>query len=71
MPEHTINLSEADAALLQQVQQQQGLPTPEAAAEWLLKRHLRRVAQGMAGRGRALPPGPRVPGAKFFGSGRA
>ena len=71
MPEHTINLSEADAALLQQVRQQQGLSTLEAAAEWLLKRHLCCVVQGRVGRGRALSPGPRVLGAKFFGSGRA
>ena len=56
MPEHTINLSEADAALLQQVQQQQGLPTPEAAAEWLLKRHLRRVARAGCGAHRADEP---------------
>ena len=71
MPEHTINLSEADAALLQQVQQKEGLPTPEAAAEWLIKRHLRRVGRSMNQRGRALPTGPRVPGARFFGGGRA
>lgn len=70
MPEHTINLSDADAALLQQVQQQQGLPSPEAAAEWLIKRHLRRVGRTVTQRGRALPIGPRVPGAKFFGGGR-
>jgi hypothetical protein len=54
MPEHTITFSDADHELLQRVQLQRGLPSVEAAAEWLVKVRLRRAARATTGRGRAL-----------------
>lgn len=54
MPEHIITLTEADCALIERVQLQRGLPTLEAAAEWLVKVRLRRAARATTGRGRAL-----------------
>lgn len=54
MPEHTITLSDADLALLERIQAQRGLPTPDAAAEWLVKARLRRAIRQTTGRGRAL-----------------
>ena len=37
MPSITLNLTDADAALLARVQRRLGLGTANAAAEWLLK----------------------------------
>ena len=59
MPEHHITLSEEDARLVRRVQQRLCLPTLDAAAEWLLKARLRRMARRPHGRGRAAyPTGP-------------
>lgn len=41
-------------AVLNKVRVQQNLKTNEEAAEWLLRRRLRKGAQGLTGRGRAL-----------------
>lgn len=41
-------------AVLDQVRVQQNLNTNAEAAEWLLRRRLRKGAQGLTGRGRAL-----------------
>ncbi|MBK1686221.1 hypothetical protein [Rubrivivax gelatinosus] len=54
MPEHDIQLSEADTALLEQVRQRHGLDSIEQAAEMLAKARLRRAAHTSNGRGRAL-----------------
>ena len=54
MPEHTIYLTDADRTLLERVQEERGLPSLEAAAEWLVKTRLRRAARTSTGRGRAL-----------------
>lgn len=43
-------------ALLEQVRDQQGLASVDQAAEWLLRRRLRKGTQGLTGRGRALYP---------------
>ena len=54
MPEHTITFSDEDHALIERVQLRRGLPSLEAAAEWLVKARLRRAARATTGRGRAL-----------------
>lgn len=54
MPEHTIMLSEDDHKLLERVQAERGLATPQDAAEWLIKTRLRRAVRQATGRGRAL-----------------
>lgn len=43
-------------AVLERVRVQQNLNTQQEAAEWLLRRRLRKGAQGLTGRGRALYP---------------
>ncbi|GGW45218.1 hypothetical protein [Vreelandella hamiltonii] len=43
-------------AVLQQVCEQQELTSLDEAAEWLLRRRLRKGTQGLTGRGRALYP---------------
>lgn len=43
-------------AVLQQVCEQQDLSSLDEAAEWLLRRRLRKGTQGLTGRGRALYP---------------
>lgn len=43
-------------AVLQQVCEQQNLTSLDEAAEWLLRRRLRKGTQGLTGRGRALYP---------------
>ncbi|MDN7131752.1 hypothetical protein JNO04_05205 [Halomonas sp. MC140] len=43
-------------AVLQQVCEQQDLKNLNEAAEWLLRRRLRKGTQGLTGRGRALYP---------------
>lgn len=43
-------------AALEQVRQQQNLQSLDEAAEWLLRRRLRKGTQGLTGRGRALYP---------------
>ncbi len=40
--------------VLDAIRDQQGLDTREQAAEWLLRRRIRRGAQGLTGRGRAI-----------------
>ncbi|MCE7516665.1 hypothetical protein ACQKFL_01535 [Vreelandella titanicae] len=45
-------------AVLQQVCEQQDLQSLDDAAEWLLRRRLRKGTQGLTGRGRALYPVP-------------
>lgn len=54
MPELTIHVEEADQALLERVRLQQGLDTVDQAAEWLLKKSIRKIARQANGRGRAL-----------------
>ncbi|MDT0501617.1 MULTISPECIES: hypothetical protein [unclassified Halomonas] len=54
MPEHTMDLDQQAKAVLDAICEQQGLETREQAAEWLLRRRIRRGAQGLTGRGRAL-----------------
>ena len=43
-------------AALRQVCEQQDLTSLDDAAEWLLRRRLRKGTQGLTGRGRALYP---------------
>lgn len=43
-------------AVLQQVCEQHDLDSLDDAAEWLLRRRLRKGTQGLTGRGRALYP---------------
>ena len=54
MPEQPMELDQQAKAVLDAVCEQQGLETREQAAEWLLRRRIRRGAQGLTGRGRAL-----------------
>lgn len=54
MPEQTMELDQQAKAVLDAICQQQGLASREEAAEWLLRRRIRRGAQGLTGRGRAL-----------------
>lgn len=54
MPEQPMELDEQAKAVLDAVCEQQGLATREQAAEWLLRRRIRRGTQGLTGRGRAL-----------------
>lgn len=56
MPDHTINLTEAQLAQLEAVREQQGLDSIQQAAEWLAKLALRKAARRTSGRGRALYP---------------
>lgn len=50
----TISFSDVERETLERVRMQQGLDTIEQAAEWLAKRGIRRGAQRITGRGRAL-----------------
>ncbi|RCV89701.1 hypothetical protein [Billgrantia montanilacus] len=54
MPEQSLELDEHTTAKLDEICQQQGLESREQAAEWLLRRRLRKGAAGLTGRGRAL-----------------
>jgi len=54
MPEQPMDLDQQAKAVLEAVRVQQGLETREQAAEWLLRRRIRRGSQGLTGRGRAL-----------------
>lgn len=56
MPDHTINLSDAQLEMLDEVRCQQGLASIQQAAEWLAKSALRKAAKRTSGRGRALYP---------------
>lgn len=49
-----MELDQQARAVLDAVRHQQGLESREQAAEWLLRRRIRRGAQGLTGRGRAL-----------------
>ena len=53
---HHIPLSDDDERLLRRVQQRLCLPSIDAAAEWLLKARLRRLARRSTQRGRAIYP---------------
>lgn len=54
MPEQPLELDEQAKAVLDAVCEQQGLENHEQAAEFLLRRRIRRGTQGLTGRGRAL-----------------
>ncbi|MFM9269999.1 hypothetical protein ACJ7V3_07025 [Halomonas elongata] len=54
MPEQPIKLDQQSAEMLDAIREEQGLESREQAAEWLLRRRIRRGAQGLTGRGRAL-----------------
>lgn len=54
MPQQPIEMDEHTQAVLDAVCQQQELATREQAAEWLLRRRIRRGTQEITGRGRAL-----------------
>ncbi|MDC8802535.1 hypothetical protein PRZ61_03610 [Halomonas pacifica] len=54
MPEQAMELGQQMTAVLDAIRDQQGLETREQAAEWLLRRRIRRGAQGLTGRGRAI-----------------
>lgn len=54
MPEQRLELDQQMKAVLEAVREEQGLENREQAAEWLLRRRIRRGAQGLVGRGRAL-----------------
>ncbi|PKH63497.1 MULTISPECIES: hypothetical protein [unclassified Halomonas] len=56
MPEQPMDLDQQTIAVLDAVRKQQGLETRAQAAEWLLRRRIRRGSQGLTGRGRALYP---------------
>ncbi len=56
MPEQLIEIDARLNPVLEAVRAQQGLETLGQAAEWLLRRRLRKGAQGLTGRGRALYP---------------
>ncbi|OAZ99729.1 hypothetical protein [Halomonas sp. G11] len=49
-------LNEQLEDVLQQVCNQQNLSSLDEAAEWLMRRRLRKGTQGLTGRGRALYP---------------
>ncbi|MGO2242262.1 MAG: hypothetical protein ACTH5D_10945 [Halomonas sp.] len=52
----SLPLNDQLEAVLQQVCEQQNLSSLDEAAEWLLRRRLRKGTQGLTGRGRALYP---------------
>ncbi|SDG21962.1 hypothetical protein SAMN05216571_106145 [Onishia taeanensis] len=54
MPEQAMELDQQMKAVLESIRQEQGLESREQAAEWLLRRRIRRGAQGLTGRGRAI-----------------
>ena len=54
MPEHHIEWTEEERALLEQVRKKMELTTIGDAAEWLVKTRIRRVMRQTNGRGRAL-----------------
>lgn len=54
MPEQPMELDPQAREVLDTVRLQQGLETREQAAEFLLRRRIRRGAQGLTGRGRAI-----------------
>ena len=54
MPEQPMELDPQMTAVLDATREQQDLETRQQAAEWLLRRRIRRGAQGLTGRGRAL-----------------
>ncbi|MEQ4541163.1 MAG: hypothetical protein ABN479_19720 [Billgrantia sp.] len=57
MPEALrLALDEELAQTLEAVREQQGLETLDQAAEWLLRRRLRKGTASLTGRGRALYP---------------
>jgi len=54
MPQHHLVLDEELERQLEAVRQQQGLETTDQAAEWLLRRRMRKGVGNLTGRGRAL-----------------
>jgi hypothetical protein len=61
MPEVTLMVTDDLEELLERVRRQENLESIEQAAEWLLKRSIRRGAKRMTGRGRALHLAGRQP----------
>ncbi|MCT8469427.1 hypothetical protein KZO85_12610 [Chromohalobacter canadensis] len=59
MPEKVMELDPQLQDVLDAIRDQQGLESREQAAEWLLRRRIRRGAQELTGRGRALYPAGR------------
>ncbi|QEM80192.1 hypothetical protein [Halomonas binhaiensis] len=56
MPEQPIPVDDRMAAILDEVCQRCGLETREQAAEFLIRRRIRRGSSSLTGRGRALYP---------------
>lgn len=56
MPEETLAIDAQVEDLLEQVRCQEGLETREQAAEFLVRRRLRKGTASLTGRGRALYP---------------
>ncbi|WP_186193161.1 hypothetical protein [Burkholderia gladioli] len=56
MPETSteIALSDHEREVLEAIRQLHGLPSIDAAAEWLVKRRIRSISKQTNGRGRAL-----------------
>lgn len=54
MPEHIIELTDEDRALIERVQVERGFPTLDTAAEWLVKTRLRRAGRPIGNHGGAL-----------------
>ena len=54
MRSHPIVVNDEELVLLEQVRLQQGLGSVDEAAEWLVKRRLRRQSKQITGRGRSL-----------------
>jgi|TARA_B100000929_G_scaffold251082_1_gene210922 hypothetical protein len=54
MPQHHLVLDEELERQLEAVRQQHGLETIDQAAEWLLRRRMRKGVGSLTGRGRAL-----------------
>lgn len=53
-PAETVELDEHTRQALERVMEAQGLASLDQAAEWLLRRRLRRGISALTGRGRAL-----------------
>lgn len=56
MPEIHFELTQEQTETLELVRQQQGLESLNQAAEWLIKRGMRKASQRLTGRNRALYP---------------
>ncbi|SDK77779.1 hypothetical protein SAMN05661010_00048 [Modicisalibacter muralis] len=56
MPELTLSYDEKMERMLEQVRREQNLASLDQAAEWLIRRRLRKGTAGLTGRGRTLHP---------------